>query len=213
MIQKITSNFHSGHLYDVALNAATGHDAGNTDPLIPIVFTALSLEAFINESAGMARTVPTADKQEIVEGFSSVMKELEDRKEAILVKFHMALLVFSGETWREGSQPFQDLKLLLTLRNAIAHMKTDVWSTAVKSGEPDPERSLDSYPKFVQALRQRGLIEKPGNSESWLEVIAQPKVAIWACKTASIVTKEFYQAIPEGHFKDQLEKLVFGYPE
>lgn len=210
-ITKITSYLHASHLYKVARQAAYRDDGEENDPIVAIMFCVLALEAFINESGVLARMLPTSKKQNIVDGFSSVMSELEERRESILLKYHMALLVFSGSTWNEGAQPFQDFKLLITLRNALVHMKADTWET--KGWNQYPKRQLSQYPKFVQALQQKGLIDAPEKSSSWLEAIAQPEVGKWACATAEKVTAEFLSVVPEGYFKESLSEHAFKHQE
>ncbi|OED44797.1 hypothetical protein AB833_00235 [Chromatiales bacterium (ex Bugula neritina AB1)] len=209
-ITKITNYYHAGHLYSVAKNASSNKETDENDPLISIMFSVLALEAFINESGSLAKMMPSSQKEKIVEGFSSVMSELEDRKEALLVKYHMALLVFSGATWDEGAQPFQDFKLLITLRNAIVHMKADKWETETTIASEQKERELKQYPKFIKVLKQKGLISIPETSTSWLEVISNPKVGQWACQTAELITKEFTEKVPDGNFKKSLENYAFG---
>jgi hypothetical protein len=209
MITKITAYFHAKDLFNIARRAAVNGSTDKDAPIVSIMFSVLALEAFINESGALAKMVPTASRQKIIEGFSTVMGELEDRKESLLVKYHMALLVFSGSTWDEGSQPFQDFKLLVSLRNTIAHTKADKWETKVSESKPDPERSLDQYPKFVKQLYQKNLIELPAVSASWLEVLTQQQVAEWACLTAKLVTDEFLKIVPDGYYKSSLAKHVF----
>jgi hypothetical protein len=38
--------------------------------------------------------VPTLERQKVVAAYLAVMSELEERKEALSIKFHMGLLVF-----------------------------------------------------------------------------------------------------------------------
>ena len=209
MVIKITAYFHATHLFNIARRAAADSTSDQDAPIVSVMFSVLALEAFINESGALARMVPTANRQKIIEGFSAVMSELEERRESLLVKYHMALLVFSGSTWDEGSQPFQDFKLLVSLRNAIAHTKADKWETRVFESKPDPERSLEEYPKFVKQLHQRKLIELPAVSGSWLEILTQQKVADWACLTARLITEEFLRIAPDGCYKSSLAKHVF----
>src|ERR1017187_10102608 len=142
MIIQISSFIHAGHLFGIAKKAAARSTKDRDFSIVSTMFSVSALEAFINESAELTKLVPTAQRQKIVEGYSAVMSELEERKEALLVKLHMGLLVFSGSTWDEGAQPFQDLKLLLAIRNQIVHIKTDRWEVTLtpRGGE---RRTLD----------------------------------------------------------------------
>ena len=209
MVIKVTAYFHADDLFNIARRAAVNSSTDKDAPIVSIMFSVLALEAFINESGALAEMVPTANRQKIIEGFSAVMGELEDRKESLLLKYHMAFLVFSGSTWDEGTQPFQDFKLLVSLRNNIAHTKADKWETKVSQSKPDPKRSLDQYPKLVKQLYQKKLIELPAVSASWLEVLTHGQVAAWACLTAKLVTEEFLKIVPDGYYKNFLAERVF----
>src|ERR1017187_4196239 len=117
-LAQITSYYHARHLFTIAKRAARSSIKEDFS-IISIMFSVSALEAFINESVELARMVPTSERQKVVDGYLAVMSELEERKEALLIKFHMGLLVFSGSTWDEDTQPFQDFKLLVTTRNHI----------------------------------------------------------------------------------------------
>ncbi|MFC5478675.1 hypothetical protein [Massilia suwonensis] len=206
---KITGYFHAQDLYKIAKKAAKSRGQRSDNAIIAIMFSVSALEAFINESAGLARLVPTAQRQPVIDGYAAVMRELEERKESLLVKYHMGLLVFSGSTWNEGDQAFQDFKLLNAIRNAVVHMKPDRWESFVEEDKPDPQRPLDDYPKFIRALRQRNVIDCPTNSESWLEVLRDKRVGEWSCQVAARISAAFEQSVPNGYFKSSLQNHIF----
>ena len=142
----------------------------------------------------------------LLNGYAAVMGELEDKKESLIVKYHMALLIFSGETWKEGDLAFQDFKLLVSLRNAVVHMKIDLWKVPLERGKREPERAIDQYPKFIKQLREKKLIDPPTKSTSWLDLLRDQRVAKWVCSSAAKVTYEFTNAIPPGRFKQMLQE-------
>src|ERR1035438_8447792 len=119
MTIRTMSYFHAGHLFRIAKRAAASSIKDPDFSIISIMFSVSALEAFINESVELARLVPTSERQKVVDGYRSVMSELEDRKEALLIKFYIGLLVLSGTAWDEGTQPFQDFKLLVTDRKSV----------------------------------------------------------------------------------------------
>jgi hypothetical protein len=209
MVTKVVSYFHAKQLFEIAKRASKSKSKKIDSAIIAIMFSASALEAFINETAGLARTIATSKRQPMVEGYMSVMSELEEKKESILVKYHMGLLVFSGATWNEGDKVFQNFKLLITIRNAIVHMKTDRWETPVSREKPDPERRVDQYPKFIKTLQQMNVISTPDKSRSWIELLGDPRVGKWACETAEKITQEFAKCAPDGQFKEDLRNHVF----
>jgi hypothetical protein len=208
MIRQVTSYHRADHLFGIAKRAASNSFKDADSSIISIMFSVTALEAFINESIALAELVPTPERQKVVEGYRAVMVELEERKEALLVKFHMGLLVFSGSTWDEGTQPFQDFKLLVTIRNHIVHMKAERWEAELTSRGAVP-RSLDQYPRFIQTLRQRKIIGIPRSSPSWLQLINHKRVASWACETAAKITGGFVDAVPDGYYKESLKQHLF----
>jgi hypothetical protein len=208
----ITNYLHATYLFGVALRAAKAKSGRTGQPVVAIVFCASALEAFINECGRLARIVPTASKQNVVDSFACVMHELEDRRETLAVKYHLGLLVFRGATWDEGSQPLQDFRLLIAVRNEIVHMKGDTWEAKFEPGRRHPERTRDQYPKFVRELHSRNLIPTPSKSTSSLEQLSNPTVAAWACRTAVAMTQEFYASVPDGYFKQSLAQHLFQLP-
>lgn len=209
MTTKITAYFHCNDLFKIAQRAAEDSSSNKDAPIVSIIFSVIALEAFINESGTLAKMVPTAKRQKIIDAFATVMGELEDRKESLILKYHMALLVFSGSTWDEGSQPFQDFKILVSLRNNIAHKKADKWETKANKSKSYKERSLEQYPKFIKQLYQKNLVKLPNESDSWPEILTQKEVAEWACLTAKLITEDFFKIVPDGYYKDTLANLVF----
>ena len=201
------SYFYAGHLFRIAKRAAASSIKDPDFSIIAIMFSVSALEAFINESVELGRIVPTAERQKAVQSYVAVMSELEERKEALLIKFHMGMLVFSGSTWDEGAQPFQDFKLLVTVRNHIVHMKADRWESKLTPRGPEP-RSLGQYPKFIAALQQKSLVGKP-LSRTWLALVNDKRVARWACETAAKITRSFAEGVPDGYFKQSLSYYVF----
>ena len=94
MITEVTSSYHAGHLFKIAKRAASSSIKNPDFSIISIMFSVSALEAFINESVDLARMVPTLERQKVVAAYLAVMSELEERKEALSIKFHMGLLVF-----------------------------------------------------------------------------------------------------------------------
>ena len=212
MITKVVTYFHANSLYDIAVRAARIENKDPDGPLISIMFSVIALEAFINESGSLARTVPTADKQSVIQGYAEVMDELEQRKEGIILKLHLALLLFSGSTLNKDDKLLAELTLLIALRNEITHPKGDVWQTPVSRKKPDPERSLLQYPKFIIKLHQKHIIPSPTISSSWLDQINTMPVANWACAIVEKISKRFYDSVPDGYYKHTLSTLLLQRP-
>jgi hypothetical protein len=159
VVTQITQYFSAQHLFDIAKRASLRKFRDS--PTIAVVFSVTALEAFINESVALAKMIPTTQQQDIVTAYATAMRELEDRRESLAVKYHIGLIIWSGSTWNDGLQPYQDFRLLVTLRNALLHVRADRWEVQVSPGLPAPKRGIDEYPKFIKNLQQRQLIALP----------------------------------------------------
>jgi hypothetical protein len=209
MVTQITQYFSAQHLFDIAKRASSRKF--RDPPTIAVVFSVTALEAFINESIALAKMIPTTEKQGIVTAYATAMSELEDRRESLAVKYHIGLIIWSGSTWSDELQSYQDFRLLVTLRNALLHMRADRWEVQLDPGLRAPERGIDQYPKFIRTLQQRRLIALPSKSKSWLEIVNTPEIGKWACSTAADITKLFADRVPDGCYKQELEKHALRY--
>ena len=90
-------------------------------------------------------------------------------------------------------------------------MRSDRWEVQLRRGLREPERTIEQYPKFINTLRQRKLIEPPSKSKSWLEIVNTPTIGKWACGTASEITKLFVGRVPAGYYKTRLEEQILHY--
>ena len=163
-MKAITTYFHASDLFAIAERAADAKNSDPDGPIVAIMFCVIALEAFINESGDLARAMPTAKQQEIIEGYAQVMTELKDRREGLLLKYHLALLVFKGSTLNDHNVLLQDFKLLIALRNEITHLKADRWERKVSEDDQGRMRTLDEYPKFIQSLHNKGILSAPSDS-------------------------------------------------
>ncbi len=182
---------HAPRLFKLAKRAATEDFADKDGPVISIMFSVVALEAFINESRALAAIVPSEKQQEAILAYNSVMTELEERKESILLKYKLALLIFTGSTWAEHDPLFQEFKLLVALRNELTHLKGDRWEVEVDMDDDDDDgkrRSVSDYPRFIRSLHSKGIISLPASMSSWLAPVNDRKVAAWACQVARDIT-------------------------
>ena len=191
-------------LFDMALDAANRINApqregGKRDALISIVFAAISLEAFLNELVELAQdfceyeNVPPG-----VSTFAPVMSELS--RLPILQRFKLAHLVLTSSPYDTSSEPFQSLTLLFQVRNDLVHFK------------PDPLEDDGSKPTHttLEKLKSRNILNDSPLEEhgrSWMHSVGTKAVAEWACNSTSLVAADFISRIPEGLWKDAMEKV------
>lgn len=181
----------------------------NHDTLVAVIFSVVTLEAYINELGAIADSPLWSSVEDPwIRSFVSVMKELERKKESTELKYRLAKIVFSGTPYDEDKLPFQDFRLLVGLRNMIVHSRPQEEAEVVGS-------SLRAKPpKIIAKLRSKHIVHDPGKSAvPWMNRISTPETAQWACNTAASMSRSIYEAIPEGKFKNSMRpgiQLLLG---
>jgi hypothetical protein len=194
-----------GPLFSVARDAYVRAAAAEADSseafdaaLTAIVFSAVSLEAFINEVAIYA-TFPSAtdSSPELVTSYAALAAEIENNNGGVRLKFLLLSSVFSGKSYDQGAAPYQDFSLLVDLRNALVHHKPVdriVMGTEVKAvSSPKDQDALAARP-LIRKLRGKAI--SPSRELSGAPLIAllgTPLAARWACDTAIAMV----QSVPE----------------
>lgn len=180
---------------------------GRMDAIDAVVFSVVALEGFINEVSELARQACSGirnDNPPSVETLGRLLREVEEKKGSLRLKFMLAHLVFTGRTYDTSSQPFQDFNLLIQLRNAIVHHKPDEFFTQEADG------TIELKPaKLLSNLESKSILAEIESDvqTSWLNRIATSASARWACNTSSDVINSVMDIVPECHFKEQLKML------
>jgi len=168
------------------------------DAIVAIVFSAFSLEAFINELMDLADN-PILSDTPTVQSFASLIKEVEKSQGSIKLKYMLTKVVFTDEPFSEGELPYQDFTKLLELRNMLVHYKSKDkfkldWDGKVKS---------HSYPKIISKLQSRNILAQVGDNEikRWTSLISTRATARWACSTACEMVQLVLDIMPDGKLK------------
>jgi hypothetical protein len=180
-------------MFMVAVSAAKKitapyREGGESEAWISIAFSMIALESFMNETLDYCGIYARfGEKYPIVSLFVQVMSVLESRKASLEDKYSVAHSLLVGKPADFASQPYQDMRLLIALRNELVHFKP----TAPLS------RSEDYHPvrETLRAkLRAKNVLaEKPENAESWIFHVGTRATAEWACKTAASVIVGFFE--------------------
>jgi hypothetical protein len=141
-----------------------------------ITQSAIAFEAFVNELEGLAGNAAESGDAK-AQLLYEVLAEAEKEKVNVLFRVSLAHLVLAGALPVKGEQPYQDLKLLIRVRNALVHHKYD------RLRSPEEARKL---PSVLQAVVARGIIKEPDDfyRPGWELYLVQPEVAKWAHNTA-----------------------------
>lgn len=167
--------YHYPVLLSIARDAL--HDQGLSGSAIAIVFSALSIEAYINELPNLL--LVHLAKFSRVQKLSEIIKYADEEKASIQLKLILTSFILSGRIPNLGSQPYQDIALLFKLRNLIVHLKP-VESFLVE------DDNYKNVPKLVKSFCARGVIPKPtrkSNYISWSDQLLVPSVGKWSTDT------------------------------
>jgi hypothetical protein len=171
--------------------------------LIAVVFSALSVEAFLNELATLdywqeqaPSLVNLDDRLKAMARVLELAEESNLQSPAKLLLAHEIL----GKPLDRGSSSFQEYHFLKQLRDSIVHAhpttSTLMWSK--------PVEIRSSRQKLIDGLRTRGLLraghEKRG--QRLLDWLSSPKLGEWAVRTAATTVAMTVEALPQGDFRD-----------
>jgi len=173
-----------------------------------VVFSACSLEGFVNEIAEASLLQPFINDP-IARRLSNLVRETDDWKPSRWMKFMLAYIAITGDKYDRGKLPYQDMELLFELRNQVVHPKPR------SRAEWNPAEITVTHPQnLIDRLSTRGVWRHPPKEQlmhpplfDWTEGFVSPDLERWACTTAVNIIHDLAKGIPDGHLKT----LVSGY--
>ena len=122
------------------------------DALVTVVFSVCALEGFIGETTDfiVKSAHHSPSRHPSVVALGQVMSDPTTRRLSLQAKFNLARLILTGRPYDAGSLPYQDLDLLVRLRNKIVHTE----EVAAFVLRPDSTWDAD-IPKLVDSLRSK----------------------------------------------------------
>jgi hypothetical protein len=222
MAKVVSWVFDTAMLFNVACDNASSIEApprkGSQKPaLVSIVFSVLTLEAFMNELAEFALT-SDMEQPPVIDVLAEFLKDSEESNASLETKFTVGSWILTGKRFERGKQPFQDFALLVRLRNDIVHFKAN---DRFEEGVPVGKRHANLISKF----RDKNILAEDTREDilsSWSHLIQTKAAAEWSCKTAARMVMDFYKKLPSGDFRDSIvpyeedydaEKLFCGAPK
>jgi len=178
---------HVRLLYDLSLNQMVSGDVSRhglncyTDYAGPAYVSAVaSIEALINEIAlgDMARLLIS----------DSPLWDLDQdwvEKLEILHKLIIIPQLLFGNSFKRGNQPYQDMRLLIKVRNDFVHFKMK-----------------DKAPRYIKPLQDRGIAlpaHPKGGDYIWVHKLSSSEGIRWANNTVYQVAKALVDFIPDEH--------------
>jgi hypothetical protein len=218
-IHKVQHTFDSGtiELFEIARRAAKRMSPDDTNPgkksaddaLIAIIFSAISVEAFLNDLAtldwqiidGPPSLIALDGQLQAMRRFLKIAEESNMQPTSKLLLLHDIL----GKQLDQGRLPLQDYILLKQLRDAIVHAKPSTVTTTL-----GPLVEFDSSrKKILRALESRGLLpcDPSSSARHFLAWLANASLANWAVKSASTIVLSTIEALPVSEFKDTFQVM------
>lgn len=170
------------------------------DCLVVVVLAALALEAFVNDLENCA---PELGSTPFGATLGTALARADEAGASATLKIDIAHLVMTGTMANRGHRPYQDIELLMKLRNSLVHARPE----AVSYGDvPD---GLE-IPKIVRTFASRALIPLPpaGARVGWREYVLVPPVAGWAIETVEATIRWLAAVCPDHSLKMLLKMFV-----
>jgi hypothetical protein len=195
MAKKVSWVFDAGMLFNVAcdhaqLIEASPREGNQKGALVSIVFSLLTLEAFLNELAEFAYDTDVS-KPEAIDALADFLIDAERSNASLETKLAVGNWILTGARFKRGEQPFQDFALLVRLRNDLVHFKANA---RFENGVPTGRMHANLLDKFRD---KKILAENLKDDElSWSRLVQTKAVAEWSCKTVARMVTDLCNKIP-----------------
>ena len=221
IMDNIVTLFHlnAGPLHDKAkndylLNSTIHNDRGISDAIPAILFSAMSIEAFLNELPELATAYikPEEEPEDVAKKLATLLTTVEEYNGQIKLKLEVTYIAISGKRPKQGIQPYQDFVTLFNLRNELVHLKPkDEYTLNLDSDDlPSSKRTILNKLSGLNILREPSTYKNPVINKDCpvplLERISTPAAAKWACNTAAKTVQDIVNKMPNSEFKDYLKR-------
>ena len=166
------------------------------DALVAIVFSALSLEAFINELGVFAEDAKAHGYTEpFLDSLINVLDEslIAPKDKTTQAKFLNASDALSNK-FDKCKKPYQDFVDLFALRDCLVHSKPDRFNIDTH------DQWFYSRNKVINRLRGKNIFLNTSNKSLHL-LVSTEKAAKWACDIAAEMVNAILDKIPDSRFK------------
>lgn len=174
----------------------------NSQGVVCALLCATALEAFIHDFIGWygyvnSNLIRYEENDRPVDNYLNSeeidllnkLKISEDQRESLEKKFGYFA------KWNKHEQPYQDFKTLICIRNSLAHIKQE------ELKKPNDSNFISGYPKFLNNFFQKGIIEKPQQFISWIEVVETQEFCLWCQNAAYSMADKTINKLPDSNTK------------
>jgi hypothetical protein len=151
------------------------------DAVTAVVLAGASIEAYLMDMADVIRwsNMPTSKfAPSKVDALADALDYAEEARFQVQTKFSLVGLFLQGVQPDRGSQPFQDLELLMKLRDGMVHLK------------PHTIREDDEHKLTTQLLQKSLVRPAPDRRTHWVDTASTRGVCRWACNVLGINPRE-----------------------
>ena len=178
----------------VARDAAKASSEDGLQSLVAILFSCAYVEAALNELLHeiAAYDGPLTTLRPIARAAG-----LYERTASVRRKLQVLGVVASGKEVDFGALPFQDLDLLLELRNWLLHLRPEVLSVQENPDDEGASIINAEYHALIMRLKERKIIGiAKGQLLSVVDAARSPGVGTWSFRTAEAVFAELQRWFP-----------------
>jgi hypothetical protein len=189
-----------GTIFNVASDAASGSiDSRYHSTLVAIVFSAAAMEGYLNELLERLDRLARSSNQQVPERIRNIVAvaaELESRHVSFHLKLQVLCSLLSDRTLDKGTSLYQDVDLLVRLRNALMHYRSE----SIRHGAQ--ETGSNERHIITKRLVARGLVPREKADGfwmfGWMAVAGSEVVAQWAHTTARSFVIFLETLLPRG---------------
>lgn len=208
MPDRLAYLLNSRALLHIAREACERSRSTSLDAIVSLVFSAFYVEAATNELLHQVMRMRADDLKEIASfrrlHTLALAARLEERTTPYEVKLQVISAGLREELLDKGHQPYQDVDLLLSLRNAVAHNRPETLKLReMEPGDPSvPQAELD---QLYQRLISRRVVPKPDpfTITPLFAALTQRQVAVWSINAALELVEALANALPSKSWRDQ----------
>ena len=179
----------SGALLSVARRATEASTYHGDNPLIATIFSAFGFEAWVNELLTNVRLTAEPYRLAPLDRLYPMIAaaRLQERSTSLRTRLDVIGTVVQGEGWTLGRPPFQDLDLLLDIRNELAHVRPEM--TPIDIYEDDQGNlhiRQQQLARIGERMVQAKIVARPSPSHitPLLRLLQDQGVGLWAYQTA-----------------------------
>lgn len=194
----------AARLLTVAASATRQASVRPESSLVAVAFSAIWLEAYFNQLVELIDFKVKGTGEQAPDQVLAAVEEqhsLERSKKSLIEKIAHFARALTGNEQDRGASPYQELRLLIALRDVLVHC----WPTRLRGSGGD--RPLDlarsslhgtDVATLVRQLGERSVLPASyvATKPPILEAIRRPEVAKWALETAQLVARYIAESFP-----------------